>query len=863
MTSISERIEEPTDANTAFSLFNQKFALPALREINIRSTDNLEKIWEYPWLSTSADHSFRKLEEIYVVGCKNLQKVLPSPMWARRLPNLRYLHICDCEVLQEVFEIERSNSSVEEREATASQLSYLYLNNLSKLKHVWPKDSQGSSHLFQNLKVIYVSNCHNLESLCPPSVAKGLLQLQTLEIRSCDVLKEIISNNDGEEEKETVPHKVVFPQLTSLYLRGLPQLVSFYSVEPQGLSFQEEKSGLIEANYPIKQQQPHSSMDEAAFLILRNIYIGSMDNLKMIWAYTSTVAASFSNLEEIEVSYCKNLEKILPPSMWSSLQKLTKLSIYRCEMVDEVFEIETRSNVEETTPQLRHPELHYLSKLNVWTKDPQDNHMFFQNLKDIELSGCPKLQSLFPPFIAKEWPSLESLEVEECAKVTVLAMKVVSRIIEEEKSGILAPINNQTQKPFFLMEKVTFPKLKRLILTGNIDIPEEFAKVFSSLTESKPFQRPKLLHRLWEDVIQNLETLHLSGCGSLKKLVLSSSVSFQNLTTLMVSKCCGLLNLVTLPIARSLGQKLRSMSILECENMTEIIAQEEEEEGGATEGGEIVFSQLEILILDNLPSLTHFYSGNYMMRFPNLGSATVSKCFEMRSFCIHGVTTHKLDKIFTELPLHLYVDTKFHFDRIEYDDYLRGELWKGDINMTLEELWKTRHNNPLTSIQEDKDSASISDLEEDSEKDSKEDADDEEEDIENDNNHIENFDEDSKMTSKESSEQDSRDIIDKDSEESSKEDSEKDSKEDTDDEEEDIENDNNHIENFDEDSKMTSKEFSEQDSKDDIDEDSEESSEEDSDKKGHLTKEASEKDSEDDFEEKSETDSSESVSETD
>ncbi|POO03445.1 LRR domain containing protein [Trema orientale] len=702
----------------------------------IRSIDNLEKIWEYPWPSTSADHSFRKLEEIYVSNCKNLQKVLPSPMRARRLANLRRLVISDCEMLQEVFEIERSNT-VEEREATASQLSYLGLRYLPKLKHVWPKDSQGSSHLlFRNLKEINVDGCHNLESLCPPSVAKGLLQLQTLYIKDCKMLKEIISKD--QEEEETVPHRVFFPQLTRLSLGRLPQLMSFYPAEPQGLSFQEEKSGLIEANYPIKQQQPHSLMDKVAFPILRNIYIEFMDNLKTIWACPSTAADSFSKLEEIDVRHCKNLEKIIPSSMWSTLQKLTKLSIYNCEMVEEVFEIETRSNVEETTTQLRNLNLRDLPKpRHMWTKDPQDNHILFQNLKDIGLSDCPKLESLFPPSIAKgllrlerleisdcemlkeivskeeeetdgiekmpkfvlpqlkylkltnlpnlvsfyptlhtsEWPSLESLKVKECAKVTVLAMKVVSRIIEEEKSGILAPINSQTQKPFFLMEKVIFPELKSLILTGNIDFPEEFAKVFS------------------------------------------------------------------------------------------------------------------------------------------------------KYYCILG-----------------------------------GELWKGDINMTLEELWKTRHNNPLTSIQEEdaqkdieKNSQEISENESEDEskrssgRDSGEDSEqDMEEDFKGD------FKKDFQQEdSKNNSEEDSASISDL------EEDSEKDSKEDADDDDEDTKNDNNYVEDFDEDSEKTSEESSEEDSKEDIEEDSEESSEEDSDKKDQSTEEASEKDLEDNFEEKSKTDSSE------
>lgn len=162
--------------------------------------------------------------------------------------------------------------------------------------------------------------------------------------------------------------------------------------------------------------------------------------------------------------------------------------------------------------------------------------------------------------------------------------------------------------------------------------------------------------------------------------LLPSSVSFQNLTTLYVSECHELLNLVTLQTARSLGQNLTYMEIRECQNMTEIIAKEGGEDD-MDEDEEIFFPKLEALLLYKLPSLTSFYNGNCIMRFPNLEHVGVIECLEMQRFCIHGAITQKLNGV--------------------YKDFGKPYKWKGDINKTLEEVWKSRHINPLTTTKQE------------------------------------------------------------------------------------------------------------------------------------------------------------------
>ncbi|GMN74202.1 hypothetical protein TIFTF001_054979, partial [Ficus carica] len=77
------------------------------------------------------------------------------------------------------------------------------------------------------------------------------------------------------------------------------------------------------------------------------------------------------------------------------------------------------------------------------------------------------------------------------------------------------------------------------------------------------------------------------------------------------------------------------MSISNCESMTQIIAGDTETEAEA-KAGEFVFSKLETLVLHDLPSLTCFFSGKLVMKFPNLERVIVSECLHMQSFCLNG-----------------------------------------------------------------------------------------------------------------------------------------------------------------------------------------------------------------------------------
>ncbi|KAH7537189.1 hypothetical protein FEM48_Zijuj03G0065700 [Ziziphus jujuba var. spinosa] len=156
----------------------------------------------------------------------------------------------------------------------------------------------------------------------------------------------------------------------------------------------------------------------------------------------------FGNLEEVEVRNCNNLMKIFTSSMQRSLRSLRRLDISSCEMVEEVFEIQT-SSVEEITQdtvpsQLISLSLSRLRKLEyVWGKDPRGT-LTFTHLEDVAVFDCPSLKSIFPLSIAKGLLKLRNLHLSHCG---------IQQIVEAV--GTNAPV-----PPEFV-----FPQLQEMNLT--------------------------------------------------------------------------------------------------------------------------------------------------------------------------------------------------------------------------------------------------------------------------------------------------------------------------------------------------------------------------------------------------------------
>ena len=190
--------------------------------------------------------------------------------------------------------------------------------------------------------------------------------------------------------------------------------------------------------------------------------------------------------------------------------------------------------------------------------------------------------------------------------------------------------------------------LEEICPCGIVDNEGQYVEMFERLTTLHLSKMPKLKH-LWKENsqqgrgIQNLESLHVSYCSRLKKLV-PSSMCFRNLYTLIVSECHGLISLATSSTVKSLVQ-LKELGLYGCKRMREIVTNEGEGEAG----DEICFNQLKYLPLYDLPTLgSFFHLGNRTIKFPSLGSLYVVRCPELKIFSDGVLSMQKLMNVYLE-----------------------------------------------------------------------------------------------------------------------------------------------------------------------------------------------------------------------
>uniref|UniRef100_A0A2C9WFZ5 NB-ARC domain-containing protein n=1 Tax=Manihot esculenta TaxID=3983 RepID=A0A2C9WFZ5_MANES len=198
------------------ALFDEKVAFPNLEKMQILSMDYLNMLWHKQLHSDS----FCKIKGLTVEHCEELLQIFPS-MLLRRLQNLEDLIVDNCDSLEEVFDLQEI---IKLKETVTIQLRTLDIRNLPNLKHVWNKDPMGLV-LFDNLSSVVVWVCPNLKAIFPAAIAKNLLQLETLNVKGCGGVEEIVAQDQGTEA--TI--EFLFPCLEFLKLQELNELKCFYS----------------------------------------------------------------------------------------------------------------------------------------------------------------------------------------------------------------------------------------------------------------------------------------------------------------------------------------------------------------------------------------------------------------------------------------------------------------------------------------------------------------------------------------------------------------------------------------------------------------------------------------------------------
>ncbi|PHT96936.1 hypothetical protein BC332_34139 [Capsicum chinense] len=277
---------------------------------------------------------------------------------------------------------------------------------------------QLSMGYFSKLEKLEVRRCGELRNLMSPSVARGLLNLRKLWIKSCQSMEEVITEEEQEGD-EIMWNEPLFPRLEDLYLNDLPKLGHFILTK-QALEFPFLKEVDINECPKLKtfiQQETVSTLnlesvnndDELKVVDLNKAMFNckvTCPNLKYLVLYEANSitalcshqlpTAYFSKLERLEVRDCGKLRNLMSPSVARGLLNLRTLCIQECQSMEEVITEEEQQGKEimcsePLSPRLEDLYLNDLPKLGhfIWTKQA----LAFPFLREVDISKCPKLKT--------------------------------------------------------------------------------------------------------------------------------------------------------------------------------------------------------------------------------------------------------------------------------------------------------------------------------------------------------------------------------------------------------------------------------------------------------------------------------------
>ncbi|XP_059656472.1 probable disease resistance protein At4g27220 [Cornus florida] len=183
-------------------------------------------------------------------------------------------------------------------------LKYLRIEDSSDMEHLLgsPKWNFQSHGAFNRLSVLDIRRCR-MKFLFHVSMARALLQLQELQIQECEIMEEIILDDD-----EEVMNNVTFHQLKKMELYGLPNLVSICCTNRKKTSSTDcNTSDLAQAFFN----------EKVSFPALEVLEVRGLKNITAIWnnlLFLDSKAeeeSSFHQLRNIKILKCEKLVNVI------------------------------------------------------------------------------------------------------------------------------------------------------------------------------------------------------------------------------------------------------------------------------------------------------------------------------------------------------------------------------------------------------------------------------------------------------------------------------------------------------------------------------------------------------------------------
>ncbi|XP_043808084.1 uncharacterized protein LOC110609174 isoform X4 [Manihot esculenta] len=601
--------------STIKQLYADKVGFSGLQHLKLSEFSQLKEAWK----TQLPVNFFYNLSSLEVDEVAFSSIVVPSNLLPI-LNDLEKLEVRNCDSVEQVFGLEWPN--FDGPFGNLFKLSELKLINLPMLRLVWIEIPKGILDL-RNLKLLKIYNCSSLRYIFTPTICCGLEQLQVLEVKSCAMVEEIITEESMDE--------IRFPQINSIILESLPRLINFSS--GSGTVHCPSLKEIAVFDCPTTFTCSFFWEADAAIdkIVERKVFFPNLKDLKlssidveMMWHAQHLKMSSYTeNLTSLTVDGCGNLKYLLSSS---SIVHLKRLEVCNCKMMEQVI---LREGLDEEIMLFHQLESLKLKDLPKLTRFCTTNLVECSALKEICIQNCPQMRT----FVSNSPTSNNELEIINSAlfdekvafpnleKMQILNMDYLNMLWHNQlHSDSFCKIKALTVEHCKKLLKIfpsMFQNVEDLII-GNCDSLEEV------------FDLQEII-RLKETVTIQLRTLNIRNLPNLKHVWNKDPmglVLFDNLSSVVVSDCPNLKAIFPATIAKNLLQ-LETLDVKSCGGVEEIVAQDQVTEASI----EFLFPCLKSLMLRELNELKCFYSGIHTLESPLLKCLIVYHCEKLNIFC--------------------------------------------------------------------------------------------------------------------------------------------------------------------------------------------------------------------------------------
>ncbi|ESW23449.1 hypothetical protein PHAVU_004G048000 [Phaseolus vulgaris] len=368
------------------------------------------------WKNYGGVVAFQKLRILKVHHCGNLCSLF-SPSIARSLVQLRHLRVHSCHMMEEII-------TKEDEESEGSNNAEIVFPLLNKLEFRYVPNLKcfcsGTFNIdLPSCEEMIIEKCPNMTTFCYgsvttaklPHIYKGSYEyidimgdlnmtihhaneslkvaLETSETITCiehgqKLLSYIRSDTElvvegSEKLLHCIPSNMLhrFQHLKQLKVHDCGSLVEIF--ESGGVD-ENEDEGWTRTPYNFDLQELH---------------LYDLPKLMHIWKYHGEIL-SFMNLKKLKIQHCPNLKNVLSPSMARSLSQLQELSVYECELIEEIITRDEKPSEEPSKVKIIFPALQWLTLYRLPSLRcfcSSTYHFELPSCHDITITECPKMEA--------------------------------------------------------------------------------------------------------------------------------------------------------------------------------------------------------------------------------------------------------------------------------------------------------------------------------------------------------------------------------------------------------------------------------------------------------------------------------------